>query len=148
MNMPFNYYAPSYPTWSGYPQYPMAPPPQLALNPAPPAPNPALPAPNRSVKSSDYPKIPAWLTYCDNHPERCGEDFSLYAWKFEREGWRRIHQLTGDRISVEKLSDWLSIGKGTADLLIRYAEEDVDHIKAGTFTMTLADDLAMETVQN
>jgi len=32
------------------------------------------------------------------------------------------------------------IGKGTADLLIRYAEEDVELLKSGTFTMTSSDD--------
>jgi hypothetical protein len=83
--------------------------------------------------------IPAWLTYCDQHPQRRGEDFSSHASKFDKEGYRRIHQLTGDRITVEKLSDWLSIGKGIADLLIRYAEEDVELVKAGTFSMVFAD---------
>jgi hypothetical protein len=44
---------------------------------------------------------------------------------------------------VEKLSDWLGIGKGMANLLIRYAEEDVKLLKNGEFTMTLPD--AMDT---
>ena len=59
---------------------------------------------------------------------------------FDREGFCRIHQLTGDRITVEKLSDWLGIDKGTADLLICYAEEDVEYVWVGTFTMALGDD--------
>ena len=42
-------------------------------------------------------------------------------------------------MSVEKLSDWLSIGKGTADLLIQYAEEDMGLVNAGTFSMVLGD---------
>jgi hypothetical protein len=42
---------------------------------------------------------------------------------------------------VEKLSNWLNIGKGTADLLIEFAEEDMELIKAGTFSMALADGL-------
>jgi hypothetical protein len=50
-------------------------------------------------------------------------------------GYHRINQLTGDHISVEKLSDWLGIGKGTVDLLIQYVEEDVELVKASTFTM-------------
>ena len=58
---------------------------------------------------------------------------------FNVEGYRFIHQLTGPHTLVEKLSAWLNIGKGTADLLIWYAEEDVALIKAGTFTMVLAD---------
>jgi len=114
------------------------------LNPAHPTLSPALPVPKKQVKASDCPKIATWLNYCDNHPDRCGEAFTLYAPKFEEEGWRHIHQLTGDCISVEKLSDWLGIGKGTADLLIRYVEEDMELIRAGTFTMELADEAAIE----
>src|SRR6266481_7094615 len=72
----------------------------------------------------EYPKISEWLEYCDQHPECCGENLSDHGWKFDKEGYRHIHQLTGDRVTVEKLSEWLMISKGTADLLIRYAEED------------------------
>jgi hypothetical protein len=64
----------------------------------------------------------------------------VYAEKFDQEGYRRINQLTGNHISVEKLSDWLAIGKGTADLLIQYAEEDMELVKAGKFLMTLPEE--------
>jgi len=59
--------------------------------------------------------------------------------KFDKEGFRRLNQLTGDRITVEKLSEWLGIGKGTADLILRYAEEDITAIQvcAGAFQMPL-----------
>jgi hypothetical protein len=100
-----------------------------------PAPAPA-PAPNVTVQC---PKITDWLRYCDEHPDRCGEGFSEHQPKFDREGFRRINQLTGSRVSVEKLSEWLSIGKGTADLLIQYAEEDMERVRAGTFSMALVD---------
>jgi hypothetical protein len=131
MSFPYGFYPPPY----------MMPPPWFA-----PPPNPVLPAPNvvaavpdpippAPVVAVDFPAITPWLTYCDQHPNRCGEDFSAHALKFSGEGYRHIHQLTSDRISVEKLSDWLGIGKGTADLLIQYAEEDVALIKAGRFTM-------------
>lgn len=126
-NFPYGYYPSPYmmpPQW-----YP--PPPPSTINPIPPAVN-LVPA-----VRVEYPKISPWLIHCDQHPARSGEDFSLLAQKFSDEGFRRIHQLTGDRISVEKLSDWLGIGKGTADLLIRYAEEDVEFVKAGTFVMAL-----------
>jgi hypothetical protein len=88
----------------------------------------------------EYPMISEWLKYCDRHPQRRGENLSDHGWKFDKEGYRRIHQLTGDRITVENLSDWLMIGKGTADLLIRYAEEDIELVKAGTFMMVSGDD--------
>jgi hypothetical protein len=79
--------------------------------------------------------ISPWLAYCDRHPNRHGEDFQAHTEKFRDEGYRRINQLTGERMSVEKLSAWLSIGKGTADLLIQYAEEDVALAKAGMLVM-------------
>jgi hypothetical protein len=110
---------------------------------APPVANYALPVPPVAAPAArtEYPKITAWLAYCDRHPDRSGENFSAHAQNFDLEGYRRIHQLTGDRISVEKLSAWLGIGKGTADLLIGYAEEDVALIKAGTpVLVTLADE--------
>jgi hypothetical protein len=128
MGFPYGYYPPPYPI-SGWPGYP----------PPPPAPNPAPPIVNQFVKL-DYPKIATWLNYCDQHPDRCGENFSTHAYKFNAEGYRRINQLTRDRISVENLATWLGIGKGTADLLIGYAEEDIELLKVGKFTMTLADE--------
>lgn len=97
--------------------------------------NPPPPVP----KKTETPYIRTWLEYCDSHPDRRGENFSAHAGKFDQQGYRRINQLTGDRMSVEKLSDWLSIGKGTADLLIQYAEEDMGLVNAGTFSMVLGD---------
>jgi hypothetical protein len=79
-----------------------------------------------------YPMIAEWLVFCDNHPQRSGEDFGSLMPKFDEEGFRCLHQLTGDRITIEKLSDWLGIGKGTADLILGYAEEDIAAIRAGT----------------
>jgi hypothetical protein len=84
----------------------------------------------------EFPTITAWLEYCDQHPSHRGENFSVHAEKFSKEGYRRIDQITRDRISVEKLSSWLSIGKGTADFLIQYASDDAALVKAGTFTMS------------
>lgn len=49
-----------------------------------------------------------------------------------------MNQLTGPQMTIEKLSEWLSIGGGMADLLIQYAEEDVMLIKNGSFSMKLA----------
>jgi endonuclease III-like uncharacterized protein len=38
-------------------------------------------------------------------------------------------------MTVENLSNWLGIGKGTADLIIQYAEEDMALVRDGKFTM-------------
>ena len=40
-------------------------------------------------------------------------------------------------MTIEKLADWLSVGPGTADLIIGYAEEDCQLVAAGTFRMEL-----------
>ena len=82
-----------------------------------------------------YPLIAEWLVQCDDHPQCSSEDFTNLVPKFDKEGFRRLHQLTGGRITVEKLSEWLGIGKGTADLILRYAEEDIAAIRARAFQM-------------
>ena len=43
-------------------------------------------------------------------------------------------------MTIEKLSDWVSIGVSTADLLIQYPEKDVMLIKNGLFSMKLANE--------
>jgi len=85
----------------------------------------------------DYPMIVDWLAFCDNHPQHSSENFSGLGTKFDKEGFRCLHQLTGDHITVEKLSEWLGIGKGTADLILGYAEEDTAAIRTGAFQMPL-----------
>lgn len=139
-SFPYGYYPPPFPPMP--PWYPQPPNPALPMAVQP---IPTQPAPGAKI---DYPKIPAWLKHCDNHPDRGDERFFMHAWKFEQEGYRRINQLTGERTTVEKLSQWLDIGKGTADLLIQYAEEDVALVKAGTFLMILGDGSDAEEGQN
>ena len=78
------------------------------------------PTESKQTRIIDYPQITAWLQYCDNHASRSGEDFCLLARKFSDQGYRRIHQLTSRRI-----------GKGTADLLIEYADEDAELVESG-----------------
>ena len=144
----------------GQPQQPMALPsvygffpllyhPAHALYPQPPSflnQNLALPGPihtgnlQQPVRTkTEVPKIHAWLKYCDKHPDRGGENFSAHAGRFDDQGYHRINQLTGERMSAEKLSDWLAVGKGTADLLIQYAGEDMELVNSGLFSMELAD---------
>ena len=106
--------------------------------------NPTLPPvignfPQHIPTKTEVPRIHGWLNYCDKHPDRQGENFSALAEKFNEQCYRRINQLVGERMSVEKLSDWLKIEKGKADLLIQYAGEDMELIKAGEFSMESAD---------
>jgi hypothetical protein len=95
------------------------------------------PTPHVKPVNVIYPKIEDWLKHCD---ARHGENFSAHTWRFLQEGYRDMEQLTSRRMSIEKLSEWLNIGKGLADLLIRYADEDVKLVEAGLFQMESIDD--------
>ncbi|KAF8229135.1 hypothetical protein L208DRAFT_1379050 [Tricholoma matsutake] len=102
---------------------------------------PGLPARLQPVPTAAavvYPDISNWLNYCNSHPDHAGEDFRSHIAAFNRHGYRHMNQLTGPQMTIEKLSEWLSIGGGMADLLIQYAEEDVMLIKNGSFSMKLA----------
>ena len=120
---PFSYYGlPNPMQWS-------------ALPPQVPVPQPNSTVPRKHLQG---PLISPWLQYCDRLLDRKGENFSALAAKFDKEGYRTIDQLTSsNRMSVENLSNWLGIGKGIADLIIRYAEEDMILVEDGNFTMDL-----------
>ncbi|KAM6492687.1 hypothetical protein JOM56_012411 [Amanita muscaria] len=129
----------------GYPYYPQPPPyPYYAMPPpsAPPArPVSLSPVAHDSVDAAsatdlEYPLIVDWLAYCDKHARRRGRNLCQYSVTFENEGFATIDQLTGPQITIEKLSEWLGIGRGTADAIIRYAESDTKLLKAGKLTMT------------
>jgi hypothetical protein len=92
-------------------------------------------APVLPTQDVNYPMIAEWLVYCDNHPQRSGGDFTSLVPKFNQEGFQHLDQLTGERITAGLLSEWLNIGKGVADWLIRYAEKDIAAIHARTFQM-------------
>ena len=96
-------------------------------------PNPTAPP----VKHVRGPRISPWLQYCDRLPDREGENFSALTGKFDKQGYQTIDQLTSNRMSIENLSSWLEIGKGTADLIIQYAEDDMARFRDGNFTMDL-----------
>ena len=110
-------------------------PPQLGPFGPQPAQSNSAGAPPKAVKG---PAIGDWLQYCDFHPDSEGEDFSSLVTKFDAEGFRNLVQLTSDRMSIEKLSDWLGIGKGTADWIIGYVDEDIALVREGKFTMDVS----------
>ena len=132
----YSFYPPPYPMPHAWYSQPGPPPPNM--DPRPPGIHPGS-HPQRVL----VPKISPWLEYCDRHPDRQGENFIVHAGTFDEEGYRRINQLS-DRMSVEELSKLLAVGKGTADLLIQYAKEDMELVKVGTFSMELADSWNVE----
>jgi hypothetical protein len=95
-----------------------------------PQPNPTLPL--RPVKG---PHIAEWLQYCNCIPGHDGKAFFSLAYKFDEQGYQTIDQLTRNQMLVQNLSNWLHIGRGTADLIIQYAEEDMALVREGKFTM-------------
>jgi hypothetical protein len=121
---------------------------------APPAalPVPAVPVAAPATAAS-LPKQPAsklaspptillsdWLSHCDRHPDRRGDNLGDLSPKFQTLGFRRLQQLTGnDRVTVEKLAQWIAIPMGMADLIIGYAEEDWELAKHGKFEIVPAD---------
>ena len=128
--------------------YPFYPPPHMYL-PQPPWPTGPLPVPSTSqpvgpsqnpIELSKFvtgPAISTWLQYLDSHPHRHRNynRFVTLAPNFEAEGYRTIDQLTSGRTSIEKLSSWVKIGKGTADYIIQYADEDMALVIDGKFEM-------------
>ena len=113
------------------------PPPSTLLAPADNVLPQKAPAPSTSTPPLPlkYPRILEWIEYCDQHPNRNDANLSMLIPKLQDQGFRYVNQLTGDHITIEKLCNWLSIGPGTADLLIRFAREDCHLISQGSFTM-------------
>ena len=83
----------------------------------------------------EYPSISQWLCHCDKHPRRQSYQLGRHAAAFEREGFACLDQLVGSRITISDLSEWLQIGRGTADLIIRCAEQDVLLVKNRKFEL-------------
>ena len=124
----------------GYPPYPYGPPPL----PMPPIQPPAaihtsLPGEVMTMVETnsdlEYPSISNWLNHCDQHPKRSSYKLSQYINAFDKEGFVSLDQLAGPHISIEGLAGWLNLGKGTTDLIIRYAEHDVLLIKNRKFQL-------------
>ena len=85
----------------------------------------------------EFPDVGDWVTYCDSLPKRSRARLSTLREQLLQQGFFEIDQLTGDRISHNDLSVSLGIGIGLAALIVRYAEEDVVQVRAGTFNMNL-----------
>lgn len=81
------------------------------------------------------PAIPAWLRYCDNHPDHGGENLATLMSNFSDQGYWMIDQLTSGHMSINNLLSWIKIGKGTADYIIQYANEDMALVNSDEFVM-------------
>ena len=86
-------------------------------------------------KSVKGPAIFTWLQYCDSHPNHGGDNLAALTTNFKAQGYQTIDQLTSGCISIENLLSWINIGKGTADYIVQYADEDMVLVNDGKFTM-------------
>lgn len=98
----------------------------------------ALLPPPVPAANIDYPEVDDWVMYCDKLAKRSRAKLGLLRERFQEQGFFQIDQLTGDWISHCDLSQSLGIGMGIVALIVRYAEEDVKHVREGTFNMDTA----------
>ena len=127
--MPFPYYPPPH---MYFPQNPWPVNSQLAPSTSQPGSYENSTIRSKSVKG---PIISTWLRYCDSHPNHRGENLAALTSNFDAQGYWTIDQLTSARMSIENLSSWVKIGKGTADYIIQYANEDMALVNEGKFAM-------------
>ena len=59
-------------------------------------------------KSVKGPIISAWLCHCDNHPDRCGENFSALTGNFDEQGYRKA------RYTLEMQATYLTLSMGSS----------------------------------
>ena len=97
----------------------------------------SVPSEAASAADADitFPDVSTWVTYCDRLPKRRRAQLGTLGNRLTQQGFFEIDQLTKDRISHSDLAQGLDIGIGTAALIVRYAEEDVAQVRAGTFNM-------------
>lgn len=108
-----------------------------ALHPNHPTSNPAAP-PTVDTDDIIYPDVSDWAIYCDMHPKRSRAQVGALCSKLTEQGFFNLDQLTSNQIEQRDLSFGLEIGIGLAALIIRYADEDVARVRAGTFNMDAA----------
>jgi len=77
--------------------------------------------------------VTRWFHFLDEHEERRkdGIGFAAFGDVLKNKGFLRITQLTLDFITLKDLQDWLGIEVGTAILIMQYAKDDIESIKAG-----------------
>jgi hypothetical protein len=98
-------------------------------------PTQAAPATIQAVAPHSAPDVTSWFCSLDKHSQRNGDGiyFSPYGEILKNKGFIRITQLTLDFVSLKDLQEWLGIEIGTAILIMQYAKEDAEAIKAGTY---------------
>jgi hypothetical protein len=83
-----------------------------------------------------YPDVIYWFSSLDTNEERNkdGIIFTPYGAILKDKGFLRLSQLTLDIFTLKDLQEWLGISAGSAVLVMQYAKQDIDDIKAGRLT--------------
>jgi hypothetical protein len=95
---------------------------------------PAMPVGNvQPPINLKYPDLVYWFTSLDTNEERNkdGIVFKPYGPILKDKGFLRLSQLTLDFFTLRDLQGWLGISAGSAVLIMQYAKQDIDDIKAG-----------------
>jgi hypothetical protein len=80
-----------------------------------------------------YPTINEWAAYCDANMKRARlTRAGDIRGKLTQQGYVEITQLTSTCVSsATELAKAIDVGLGTAELIIRWADEDVEKVRAG-----------------
>jgi hypothetical protein len=101
--------------------------------PYPPFPTSNAQAASTPITAVDYPEVTRWFRFLDEHDHRNkdGIIFAPYGAILKGKGFLRITQLTLDFVALKDLQEWLGVEVGIAILIMQYAKDDVEAIKAG-----------------
>lgn len=79
-----------------------------------------------------YPSLIDWFASLDTNEERNkdGIVFAPYGAVLKDKGFLRLSQLSLELFTLKDLEEWLGISVGTAVLIMQYAKEDIDNLKA------------------
>ena len=83
-----------------------------------------------------YPDLIYWFSSLNTNEEhnKDGIEFTPYGAVLKEKGFLHLSQLTLDVFTLKDLQEWLGISAGSAVLVMQYAKQDIDDIKAGRIT--------------
>ncbi len=86
-----------------------------------------------------YLEVTCWFPFLDKHEEhhKDGIGFAAFGEVLKNKGFLHITQLTLDFIMLKDLQDWLGIEVETAILIMQYAKDDIENIKASRLIIPL-----------
>jgi len=85
------------------------------------------------LRTANDPDIVKWFSYLDRHEDRNkdGITFAPFGPILKQKQFFRLSQLMSSHIKLEALESWLGIEVGAAILILEYAKEDLEAVRAG-----------------